>query len=1721
MGQNNKTYSYSPPILLKRLQHLVALMALSLLTAGSALAAVTSFSGGVLTISFNATDEAVTLNNDGANITLSSTAAITGAGSSFATSSVTRIRSVDLVNGTGQSLTYSSGTTIVLSGGLFSSGVETLLFYNSITTTGSSSIDLTAPQMIGIVAASLTGGTGGVQLTGQGTYEGENYGVVLRNTSTVIASGNGTVVINGTGGGGTSINSTGVVIRDESIVTSMGGNVTVTGVGGGTGNFNGGVALVFGGQISAGGSGNVTVLGTGGLGNGGGSCYGVEVAREGSRITSSGGNVMVTGYAGQGGNGPNNYGVYVSLEGQISAGGMGSVTVIGHGGQSSGYGNDGVVSFFNGMITSSGGDVNVTGYGGGTGSASLCRGVFLGNESQITAGGQGTVTVTGYGGNTSGNGNQGIYFSIGNPSYGGAEITSMGGAVNIFAVGTNNAEDINIYLGGGITSGSNAPITINANSLDFTGSTLGIINAGSGTCTIQPRTAGTQIKLGADDVLSSGSPALGLTTTELGQITAGHLIIGRDDIATGTTQVVTATNAPNVAALSLITARDIFVEANLTGGSGGLSLSANQQATPTMENFAGITITNGVTVSATNPGSVLLYGTGGAAAGTSNHGVFLIGGNISTGNGNIIVQGKKGTGTGAVGILQTGAATVSSTGGNITINDMGAWYPHNTGTDISTSSSRTLFLDANATLNIDIDGTTANTSYQQLKVNGRVHLNGTSLAFAGSTFTPVGGESFLILDNDGTESITGIFNGLPEGSILPDFLGGDLDAFITYSGGSNNNDVVITVKTPLVYCFEGSTTEDIIRFTFTENGDRNDKPSLIAPFFHNLTLYFDPTGIPAGPAWAIIYTDDEGIETLVTYNLSNSDTPPTDGVWIFEEDGVLELFNQSVGEISGLLSEGTCEPLSDCNIMVSTDCGSTLSGSYAPYGILEGRYLFSDGGNNGIFFFDIGDGNAWYLTSLDGQIAFSNPSTSTGPPASGWVPYEGGLCEGSMVTITLLDSDPPSIDCSNIVTERIADPGHCGFTMTDTRFDPFFSDQCSMATLSNDYNNSSSLAGETFPIGTTTVIWTATDAAYNTASCTIEIVVTDEEAPTIDCNNIVTDLATDPGECSFTALGNSLDPLFGDNCTALTLSNDYNSSASLADEIFPKGLTTVIWTVTDASGKMASCTINIEVTDNKNPTIDCSNIVTKRPTDPDACSFTMTGTGFDPFFEDNCPGAAITNDYNSSASLADETFPTGTTTVIWTVTDAAGNTDHCTINIEITDEEKPTIDCSNINPERKADPDECSFTVLDNAFDPASFGDNCPGVVLTNNFNNLATLAGETFPVGTTTVTWTATDGSSNTAECIIDIIITDDQPPLANCRNKTITVNGETSITLNGYDLVYPESNCDLDYIEVLPASISCDQLGQNIPVTVTLVDVNNNMASCTSQITLTGLPCGWNQNADGVNCADGNEVFYDVPSDSWLLSSSNCYYANPFTSDELSYAYYDLCGDGEITAQVTSLSSINLGWAGITMRESDAADAKKVQLTTSLSNMVRREVRYTTGGQAYPQQLFAFNRSWLRLQRIGNQFLGYASTNGVNWNLVMAVNVPMNSCIQLGLVVTNSQSSSTVIASFANVNISSTGSRPGLNLPEEGSLATTDFNISPNPTKGELLLDLAPYSGKAVRIELYNLQGQLLQSSKIAEVQGTQERMDISPYQSGMYLLKVKSDGIPDGIKRVVLSK
>ncbi|MCO6044129.1 hypothetical protein NG895_09435, partial [Aeoliella sp. ICT_H6.2] len=96
----------------------------------------------------------------------------------------------------------------------------------------------------------------------------------------------------------------------------------------------------------------------------------------------------------------------------------------------------------------------------------------------------------------------------------------------------------------------------------------------------------------------------------------------------------------------------------------------------------------------------------------------------------------------------------------------------------------------NPRLSVQLNGTTAGSGHDQLKVNGTVEIAGDLDVTLG--YSPAVGDSFTILDNDNlggiADPIVGTFNGLSEGGILA--VGTDYFS-ITYEGG-DGNDIVLT-----------------------------------------------------------------------------------------------------------------------------------------------------------------------------------------------------------------------------------------------------------------------------------------------------------------------------------------------------------------------------------------------------------------------------------------------------------------------------------------------------------------------------------------------------------------------------------------------------------------------------------------------------------------------------------------------------------------------------------------------------------------------------------------------------------------------------------------------------------------------------------------------------------------------------------------------------------------
>jgi len=122
------------------------------------LLATTSFASGLLTINLDAAGEILSLTNNGTDLSLTSSAAITGAGASFTASGVTQLAVTDSGSLAGQTFNFGVGSPFSFSNGVAVSNIESVLVNGNISVSGSSSFSITASQTIQTAGSLTTAG---------------------------------------------------------------------------------------------------------------------------------------------------------------------------------------------------------------------------------------------------------------------------------------------------------------------------------------------------------------------------------------------------------------------------------------------------------------------------------------------------------------------------------------------------------------------------------------------------------------------------------------------------------------------------------------------------------------------------------------------------------------------------------------------------------------------------------------------------------------------------------------------------------------------------------------------------------------------------------------------------------------------------------------------------------------------------------------------------------------------------------------------------------------------------------------------------------------------------------------------------------------------------------------------------------------------------------------------------------------------------------------------------------------------------------------------------------------------------------------------------------------------------------------------------------------------------------------------------------------------------
>ncbi|TQV88071.1 immunoglobulin-like domain-containing protein [Aliikangiella coralliicola] len=803
-----------------------------------------------------------------------------------------------------------------------------------------------------------------------------------------------------------------------------------------------------------------------------------------------------------------------------------------------------------------------------------------------------------------------------------------------------------------------------------------------------------------------------------------------------------------------------------------------------------------------------------------------------------------------------GSGTVS--GGTVNLQSGGAIAP---GSSPGCIAAGNLSLSSGGSLEIEIEGSTACSEYDQLDITGSVSLGSATLDIDTTNYTANAGDTFTVIDNDAADSVSGIFNGLAEGGQV-DQSGYVLT--ISYQGGDGND---VTLTTIL---------KQIISFNSISNQEYGDSLTLSASASSGLTVSYTSTttsvctvsgsfvslislgtcSITASQSGDSDYlaADDvtqsfsvtQASQTITFNSLADKTYGDADfAISATASSGLTVSFTSSTtavctvsGSTVSIVASGSCSitasQAGDTNYLAATNVAQSFSVNKASQNITfaalanknlgDADFNLSASSSSGltvsfasstaavcsvsstsVSLLNVGtcsitasqNGDTNYSAATDVVQSFSvldatapvivlqgNASitiaqgsnySDAGATASDNV---DGDISSSIVTVNPVDTNTVG---SYTVTYNVSDAaGNAATQVTRTvnvtdQTNPVISlignssltiaqgstytDAGATASDNNDGDISSSIVTvnpvDTSTVGSYTVTYNVSDAAGNAAAqVTRTVNVADQTIPVISLiGNSSLTIAQDSiySDAGATAIDNN----DGDISSSIVTVNPVDTSTV--------GSYTITYNVSDAAGNAAAqVTRTVNVTDQTVPVISLTG---------DASVTLAQGD----VYSDQGATASDNNDGDITSSIVTvnpvNTNIVGSYTITYNVTDAAGNAAvEVTRTVTVTDQTAPvvtppaalTVAATDANGTAKTDTDITLFLAS------ATASDVNDGVIATVN-NDAPSI----FPLGTTTVTFSATDAAGNIGSAQSTITVTDQTAPV-------ISLTGDASVTVN-----------------------------------------------------------------------------------------------------------------------------------------------------------------------------------------------------------------------------------------------------------------------------------------------------------------------------------------------------
>ncbi|MCF8276209.1 MAG: HYR domain-containing protein [Flavobacteriales bacterium] len=518
-----------------------------------------------------------------------------------------------------------------------------------------------------------------------------------------------------------------------------------------------------------------------------------------------------------------------------------------------------------------------------------------------------------------------------------------------------------------------------------------------------------------------------------------------------------------------------------------------------------------------------------------------------------------------------------------------------------------------------------------------------------------------------------------------------------------------------------------------------------------------------------------------------------------------------------------------------------------------------------------------------------------------------GICS---FTVSPEDVNPPTIFGCPTDIVQVNDLGICGALVTYATITAL--DNCAGVVVPQLTQGQAS--GTIFPVGLTNVVYVADDGNGNTTNCEFDVTVSDTEDPIIVCPVNVT-VNSEIGTCGATVTYST--PVVTDNCTTPIVPT---LEAGLASgSTFSVGATTVTYEADDSNGNASTCSFIVTVEDDEDPVITCPPSVTVN-NDPGNCDAVVTYAL--PTVTDNCTGSITP--VLTLGLASGSTFPLGTTPIRYSATDGSGNTSLCSFSVTVEDTEDPLMVCPN-GIVAYVEPNTCQAVVT---YDDPTVTDNCNQSIVPMLQSGLS--SGDSFPLGDSQITFSATDGNGQSVSCSFTITVEDNEAPVVTCpSNQTELFNNICQLTIPDYTgLATTSDNCDANpVVSQLPAPSSV--ITGVTTVTLSSTDVDGNTASCSFVV------------------SDETPPVVTCPLDQVVGSNINCQFTLP--DYMLLTVSSDNCGPVSL-AQSPAVGTVITGFTTVTISSEDnLGNQSTCQFTVDLIDNIAPSITCIGNQQAF----------------------------------------------------------------------------------------------------------------------------------------------------------------------------